>query len=61
MKEGKIYGTPVFSIDITDYATNSVIDERQGFLVDSIVTNVQDFCVNARNNLIKFDGEGRTR
>lgn len=61
VKEGKIYGTPVFSIDITDYATNSVIDERQGFLVDSIVTNVQDFCVNARNNLIKFDGEGRTR
>lgn len=61
IKDGKIYGTPVFSIDITDYATNSVIDKREGFLVDSIVTNVQDFCVNARNNLLKFDGEGRTK
>lgn len=59
--DGKILGTPIFSIDITDYATNSVIDERQAFLVDSIVTNVQDFCVNTRNNLIKFDGVGRTK
>lgn len=57
----KICGTPIFSIDITDYATNSVIDKREGFLVDSIITNVQDFCVNARNNLLKFDGEGRTK
>lgn len=49
----KIRGTFVASIDITDYATNAVIDERQGFLVDSIVTNVQDFCVNARNHLLR--------
>ncbi|MDO5717128.1 MAG: hypothetical protein Q4Q17_04940 [Tissierellia bacterium] len=58
----QIKGTFVATIDITDYATNSVVNEREGYLVDAIVTNVQDFCVNARNNLIRFkDAEGRLR
>lgn len=51
VKGDEIFGTYICSIDITDYATNSVINERCGHLVDGIVTNVQDFCVNVDNAL----------
>lgn len=51
VKGDEIYGIYICSIDITDYATNSVVNERQGHLVDGIVTNVQDFCVNVNNAL----------
>lgn len=53
VKGDEIYGTYICSIDISDYATNSVVNEREGQLVDSIVTNVQDFCVNVRNALVE--------
>lgn len=52
---GKLLPTKVYSIDITDYATNSVVDAREGYMVDAIVTNVQDFCVNVRNALVEVE------
>lgn len=62
VKNGKIYPTYVTSVDIADYATNAVVEARNNYLVDAIVTNVQDFCVNTRNNVLNYkEKEGRIK
>lgn len=48
--DGVVRPTYFYCVDISEFAVNKLRD-RGSLSVDSIVTNVQDFIVNVRNNL----------
>jgi lysine-ketoglutarate reductase/saccharopine dehydrogenase-like protein (TIGR00300 family) len=49
--EGKVRPVFIYNIDISEFAVNKLID-RGSLEVTSIVTNVQDFIVHLKNNLV---------
>lgn len=50
-KEGKIRPVYIYSVDVSEFAVNKLRD-RGTLSVTPIVTNVQDFLVHLRNNLV---------
>ena len=50
--DGVVRPTYFYCVDISEFAVNKLRD-RGSLSVDSIVTNVQDFIVNVRNNLCR--------
>ena len=50
-REGKIRPVYIYSIDVAEFAVNKLRD-RGSLEVTTIVTNVQDFIVNLKNNLV---------
>ena len=50
LKEGKIRPTYLYSVDISEFAVNKMVD-RGSLGVKSFVTNAQDFIVNIRKGL----------
>lgn len=51
-QEGKIRPVYIYSIDVAEFAVNKLRD-RGSLEVTTIVTNVQDFLVNLKNNLVQ--------
>ncbi|GAA0748266.1 hypothetical protein [Clostridium oceanicum] len=51
--DGKVRPVYVYSIDISEYAVNQVAAAREYVGVNTIVTNVQDFVVNVKKNLLE--------
>ena len=52
IREGRVRPVYLYSIDISEFAVNKLRD-RGTLSATAIVTNVQDFLVNLRNNLTK--------
>jgi lysine-ketoglutarate reductase/saccharopine dehydrogenase-like protein (TIGR00300 family) len=51
-REGEIRPVYIYSIDVAEFAVNKLRD-RGSLEVTTIVTNVQDFLVNLKNNLVQ--------
>jgi hypothetical protein len=54
--EGKIRPVYFYTVDISEFAVNKLRD-RGSLSVNSIVTNIQDFLVNAQRNLVPGEDE----
>jgi hypothetical protein len=50
--DGKVRPVYFYSVDIAEYAVNQVSVARGSASVKTIVTNVQDFVVNVKKNLL---------
>ncbi|SHH24233.1 putative NPN-dependent ornithine cyclodeaminase [Tepidibacter thalassicus] len=50
--DGKVRPVFIYSVDVSEFAVNKLRD-RGTLEVKTIVTNVQDFLVNLKNNLVK--------
>ena len=58
--EGKLRPIFFYSVDVTENAVRKVMSARENIAVRAIVTNVQDFVVNLKKELVK-EGDGNAK
>ncbi len=57
--EGKLVPVFLYTVDVTENAVNKVAAARDGLAVRTLVTNVQDFVVNAERALVPESARAR--